>query len=190
MIYHSRILCLALLLVTLSFKTDGFTATFRSEKPRVREMERVHSTLSMVSGAAESTKTTTSSRPESKYPTARGSEVDSRKIVRWGGNFLEAVRLNHVLFASKDLASQSLAKLRSAEITFDELALQISNCAETREKKGEIGWVSTSESENEHLDLIMSPDARTDVLQRTTKVRNPFFSSVLATSIVTDFGPK
>ena len=110
--------------------------------------------------------------PASKYPTQRGSEVDSRKIVAGGAgrDNLTAVRLKHIVFASKELASQSLDQLRSAQTNFDDLAAQISNCAETRDKGGEIGWVSVSQfGDNEHLDLILPEVARIEVLGLTTK---------------------
>jgi len=116
--------------------------------------------------------------PPSKYPTKRGSTVDSRKIIAsgTGREHLTAVRIKHVLFASHELARQSFVQLRNAAITFDDLALQISNCVETREKGGEIGWVSTilgeatdDSDKNEHLDLILPESARNEVLQKTTK---------------------
>lgn len=113
----------------------------------------------------------------SKYPTARGSEVDSRKIVA-GRQKLTAVRLSHILFASEEMAANSLNQLRSASISFDELATQISNCAETREHGGSIGWVAINEegtSANEHLDLVLPPEVRTEVLQLSTKVKYSIF---------------
>lgn len=114
-----------------------------------------------------------SSTPTAKYPTERGSEVDSRKIIAGGAgrDHLTAVRLKHIVFASQELADESLALLRSARTGFDDLAVQISSCIETRDKGGEIGWVSVYEegSENEHLDLILPRDARLQVLGSTTK---------------------
>lgn len=110
--------------------------------------------------------------PPSKYPTKRGSTVDSRKIIAsgTGRHHLKAVRLKHIVFASEELASQALANLRTSQINFDELAKQISNCMETREKGGEIGWVTTSiDADNEHLDLIIPEKARDEVLGTTTK---------------------
>ena len=60
--------------------------------------------------------------------------------------------------------------MRSAQTNFDDLAAQISNCAETRDKGGEIGWVSVSQfGDNEHLDLILPEVARIEVLGLTTK---------------------
>jgi hypothetical protein len=112
------------------------------------------------------------STPLPKYPTQRGSTVDSRKIVAGGAgrDNLTAIRLKHIVFASKDLATQSLAQLRSAQTSFDDLAVQISNCAETRDKGGEIGWVSVGpDADNEHLDLILPQQARDEILQATTK---------------------
>ena len=112
--------------------------------------------------------------PPSKYPTARGSEVDSRKIIATGAGrqHLTAVRLAHILFATEDLAEASLNELRAATVNFELLAHQISNCLETREKGGEIGWVSVNDadgSKNEHLDLIFPKDARERTIHITTK---------------------
>lgn len=110
----------------------------------------------------------------SKYPTARGSELDSRKIVAAGRQKLTAVRLSHILFASKEMAANSLSQLSSTGISFDDLAKQISNCAETREAGGSIGWVSVHGDDalaNEHFDLILPPEARSIVLHLSTKVR-------------------
>ena len=108
--------------------------------------------------------------PASKYPTERGSEVDSRKIVAGGAgrDHLTAVRLKHIVFASEELATQSLQQLRSAQTNFDDLAVQISACVETRDKGGEIGWISMNRS-NEHVDLILPEEARNVVLESSTK---------------------
>ena len=110
--------------------------------------------------------------PASKYPTKRGSTVDSRQIVAGGSgrDNLTAVRLKHIVFASEELAKLSLTQLRSAQTNFDDLASQISNCAETRDKGGDIGWASVFEgANNEHLDLILPDVARTKVLGTSTK---------------------
>ena len=110
--------------------------------------------------------------PPSKYPTQRGSTVDSRKIVSQGlaQSNLQAIRLKHILFATEDLAKASLNELRSAGIFFDDLAKQLSNCAETRDEGGEIGWVNIETDGNEHLDLILPKHAREKVFQTSTKV--------------------
>ncbi len=110
--------------------------------------------------------------PPSKYPTQRGTTVDSRKIVANGSGkqHLTAVRLKHIVFATEELASQALSSLRSAQTNFDDLAKQISSCIETRGKGGEIGWVSiSSDADNEHLDLILPEEARDEVLSLSTK---------------------
>jgi|AntRauTorckE5430_2_1112549.scaffolds.fasta_scaffold00259_19 tRNA-2-methylthio-N6-dimethylallyladenosine synthase len=110
--------------------------------------------------------------PASIYPTERGSTVDSRKVVAGGSgrDNLTAVRLKHIVFASEELAKLSLAQLRSAQTSFDDLASQISNCAETRDKGGDIGWASVFEgANNEHLDLILPDAARSKVLGTSTK---------------------
>ena len=110
--------------------------------------------------------------PPSKYPTQRGSTVDSRKIVSQGlaQSNLQAIRVKHILFATEDLAKASLNELRSAGIFFDDLAKQLSNCAETRDEGGEIGWVNIETDGNEHLDLILPKYAREKVFQTSTKV--------------------
>ena len=83
---------------------------------------------------------------------------------------------------------QSLEKLTSAEMTFEQMASILSNCAETREEGGDIGWVNLSETfedtdnmfdtanngetrknPNEHLDLILPPSARKELLATPTK---------------------
>lgn len=92
--------------------------------------------------------------------------MDSRKIV---AQELTAVRLSHILFASEELASKSLNELRSASLAFDDFAKQISNCAETRKEGGSIGWVSLDDTENEHLDLLLPPEARRQAMAQTTK---------------------
>mmetsp|Transcript_86992 Transcript_86992/g.130438 ORF Transcript_86992/g.130438 Transcript_86992/m.130438 type:complete len:662 (-) Transcript_86992:853-2838(-) len=112
--------------------------------------------------------------PESKYPTRRGAEVDARKIIATGSGrlHLTAVRLNHILFASDELAQSSLHELRTATMSFEDLAKQISMCSETRDKGGSIGWISVHDedgSKNEHLDLIFPREAREQAAQITTK---------------------
>ncbi len=132
--------------------------------------------------------------PPSKYPTQRGTTIDSRRIVSQGlaATNLKAIRLKHILFASEELATSSLNELRSAGLFFDDLARQISNCAESRDEGGEIGWVNfvadgvESEQEmedmmtkvktgssdvNEHLDLLLPREARNEVLRSSSKVR-------------------
>lgn len=117
---------------------------------------------------------TVTATPASKYPTARGSEVDSRKIIAVaGGEYLTAVRVNHILFASKDMALATLQQLRSASLNFEELASQLSNCDATRQEGGAVGWVAMHEGQsgvNEHLDLVLPKEARVEVLELSTKV--------------------
>jgi len=149
-----------------SFKTS-VSSTLNIQYPPQASFGK-ETLLRMVSASYQ----TSIATPTPKYPTARGGIVDSRKIIANGAGreHLSAVRLKHILFASKELASLSLAKLRHAGINFDDLAMQISNCAETREKRGEIGWVGVGvEGSNEHLDLILSENSRETVLQKTTK---------------------
>lgn len=115
-----------------------------------------------------------SSTPPSKYPTQRGSTVDSRKIIATGSGrlHLTAVRLAHILFASSDLAEASLHELRTASISFEDLATQISLCTETRKNGGAIGWVTLDDQDgrkNEHLDGLFPREARVQAVHITTK---------------------
>jgi tRNA-2-methylthio-N6-dimethylallyladenosine synthase len=151
--------------------------------------------------AAVVTSPITGSETNIKYPTRRGSEVDSRKIINYktqnsnrssvdnndeGSNSgssspLLALRLSHILFASKELASQTLDKLTSAEWNFEQMATSVSNCAETREEGGSVGWLNLSEkfdndddieqmkNPNEHLDLILPPSARKYIITTPSK---------------------
>ena len=135
--------------------------------------------LSMVSASedvsASKNTNTKFTAPPPKFPTARGTTVDSREIVAAGSSAsagaLTAIRINHILFASEDLAESSLNELKKAGMQFDSLAGQISNCYDTREEGGNVGWMSLNEDggENEHLDLIVPPEARKDVLNMSTK---------------------
>ena len=145
----------------------GYTTTVLS-MPR-----QVLSSLQMVS-ISNDPASMFSMTPRSKYPTARGSEVDSRKIIATGAGrqALTAVRLAHVLFASDELAQASLHELRTGSISFEDLANQISLCKETREEGGAIGWVTINDNDgtkNEHLDAIFPWDAREQAVQITTK---------------------
>jgi hypothetical protein len=112
--------------------------------------------------------------PPSKYPTNRGTTVDSRQIIATGAGrlHLTAVRLAHILFASEVLAESSLHELRKASLSFEELAKQISLCSDTRDKGGSIGWVTIDDQDgtkNEHLDLLFPNQARVQAIHITTK---------------------
>ena len=192
-----HILCWWMVLIT---SVSGFLISLPvSNQPRVvgiplrmvlssPQSSRSSSSSSSKSTIPATTKTITTT-PPSKYPTQRGDTVDSRKIVAAAGakQYLTAIRLSHILFASEELARRTLDQLRDAVISFDDLARQISNCAETRENGGNIGWVSTDEkfgtndgttttdsssssTINEHLDLILPPEARTQIINLSTKV--------------------
>ncbi|GKY93965.1 hypothetical protein MPSEU_000363400 [Mayamaea pseudoterrestris] len=127
-------------------------------------------------------------RTASKYPTTRGSEVDSRKIIASGAarKHLQAVRLKHVLFATEPLALASLHDLRSATLEFEQLAKMVSACSLTRDKGGAIGWVNvggndaenvnddedhddSSNSNEDHLDELIPRAARQQLVQMSTK---------------------
>lgn len=96
----------------------------------------------------------TGSETNIKYPTARGTVTDARLIVKHGhlvhggaddSNPLLALRLSHILFASRDLAKQTLRKLTTAEWAFEDVARAVSNCAATRDAGGSVGWVDVGE---------------------------------------------
>jgi len=124
--------------------------------------------------------------PTPKYPTLRGTTVDARKIIKSGvaRQYLTAIRLAHILFETRDLADASLHRLRAADISFSDLARQISACVETRDKGGNLGWVNVPTTkdkrnsdgnsdervdDNEHLDLLFPKEAREQIVQITTK---------------------
>ena len=90
------------------------------------------------------TSSSSTTTPTPKYPTLRGTTVDARKIVKTGAarQHLKAIRLSHILFETRDLADASLHRLRSSEISFADLATQISACKETRDKGGALGWIN------------------------------------------------
>lgn len=153
-----------------------------------------------------------------KYPTSRGSEVDSRLFINYkkktgtssspspptpsdgssssystssSTSPLLALRVSHILFASRELATQTLDKLTSAtanteEWNFEHVAKSISNCAETRDEGGEVGWVNlneefssydtyNNEDNNDDDDNAFGNSASTDVEseRRTTINNNP-----------------
>jgi hypothetical protein len=106
--------------------------------------------------------TTESKAVNVKYPTVRGSEVDSRLFIDYkktttskssSSSPLLALRVSHILFASRELATQTLKKLTSTSTTtaasedwnFEHVAKSISNCVVTRDAGGEVGWVNLNE---------------------------------------------
>jgi len=153
----------------------------------------------------------TGSETNIKYPTKRGSEIDSRIIINYDTKHnsdnsnnssekdeqspLLALRLSHILFASQDLARQTLRKLTKAEWNFEDIAKVVSNCEKTREEGGSVGWINLNEdfcvggddittnsdgkvvklgeeektNPNEHLDLILPRIAREEILSTPTK---------------------
>jgi hypothetical protein len=164
---------------------QAFTATTsRSNAGMVQDVSArragaAATTLRMVSTSPNTNPTTNADTgivtPASKYPTARGSESDSRKIIATGAGrqHLTAVRIHHILFQTQALADASLHQVRSAVTPFEEMATQISACTETRDKGGAIGWVTINETDdpsvNEHLDLIFPKEAREQMIMITTK---------------------
>lgn len=158
---------LFLALVASSGPVDGYVSVSCSR------LSRKMTTFQMVSTSNDSV-SKFALTPPSKYPTARGSEVDARKIIATGAGrqHLTAIRLSHILFASDEMAQASLHELRTATISFEELSSQISLCAETRKEGGSIGWITIQDEDgtkNEHLDAIFPREAREQAVQITTK---------------------
>ncbi len=156
-----------ILLFNASFCVHGYTHS------SLRPYSTTKTLLRMVSTSNDAT-SPFALTPPSKYPTSRGSEVDSRKIIATGAGrqHLTAIRLAHVLFASEELAQTSLHQLRTATISFQELAGQISLCTETRKEGGSIGWITIQDedgSKNEHLDAIFPRVAREQAIRISTK---------------------
>ena len=152
--------------------TVAFASAYTPISTRHRQSGRL--TVQMVSTSNNAKTSKFPRTPPSKYPTMRGTTVDSRKIIATGAGrqHLTAIRLAHILFASEELAQSSLHELRAATISFEELARQISLCSGTREEGGSIGWISVRDpdgSKNEHLDEIFPRDAREQAIQITTK---------------------
>ena len=84
----------------------------------------ITSTTRLQSTPTKITSPITRSETNIKYPTQRGSEVDSRKIINYdssstnddnNGSPLLTLRINHILFASDELTQQSLDRLTKAE---------------------------------------------------------------------------
>lgn len=129
----------------------------------------------------------TGSETNVKFPTARGTTTDARKFITYSApsddseSPLLALRLNHILFASEELAKQTLVKLTKAEWNFESMAEAVSNCAETRDEGGSVGWINLAEdfdfdepseesrNPNEHLELILPRSARKEILETPTK---------------------
>jgi len=127
-----------------------------------------------------------SPRPEPIYPVTRGEPTSASAFLSPQGigrtPSVSAVRLSHILFRSRDLALETLRRLRgsatedfrddlvgsggAAFVAFGDMARMISDCELTREKGGAIGWVDTAADDaedaakNEHLDLIIPAAVR------------------------------
>ena len=181
----------------ISLSSPSCTQAFQATPPS--HHHRPHPLASTVAGDTDEATVVTSpitgSETNIKYPTKRGSEVDSRKFINYSttnnnnsndsddnSSPLLALRLSHILFASKELAKQTLDKLTKAEWNFEQMATSVSNCAETREEGGSVGWLNLSEqfdtnddydielkNPNEHLDLIIPPSAREDIISTPSK---------------------
>jgi hypothetical protein len=189
---------LALLLSLATTTTDAFLAVTHQQMPRPAFRRVVGNSdddgfrtfLLLSSRGTTATTTATEAeeagrRPplpvreiESRYPTARGSPVDSRSIVASGRRHLTAVRVRHILLLSRDLAERCLHLLRAGEVAFAEQAAAVSACSETRGGGGELGWISVPSSDdggggdderNGHLDGIFPASARKQFLCMATK---------------------
>jgi len=185
---HLALLILSAFAVEL---TDGFSVG--EQRQRSVSSTRLHPMVTSLNMVSMQEPGTTNERKggavpveklnipaDAKYPTQRGTTTDSRKIIAtFGRQHLTAVRLRHILFATEELSQATLHQLRSGDVLFENLARQLSACAETRDKGGEIGWVSvknagsslnTTMMEGEdYLDPIIPSTARETVVQITTK---------------------
>eukprot|EP00934_Nitzschia_sp_Nitz4_P007829 Nitzschia sp. Nitz4//scaffold1_size375055//351605//353702//NITZ4_000340-RA/size375055-augustus-gene-0.737-mRNA-1//-1//CDS//3329541237//7819//frame0 len=115
----------------------------------------------------------------SPFPTRRGTEIDSRKIIatKAGREHLTDVRLSHILFATQELAQLSLKAIRAAKVSFEDLASQVSLCSATREGGGSLGWVhldDPSGAKNAHLDRVFPREARERAVASSTKPGDVF----------------
>ena len=151
----------------------------KTQQQQQQEMRKTTIFAAVKSSSPLTTSTKSSTTPLPKYPTTRGDTVDARQIIATGAGkqYLTAVRLQHILLATEEMALESLHRLRASEIGFAELAQQVSACPATREHGGTIGWVSVKEydddkngaSKNAHLDDIFPAAAREKLIQITTK---------------------
>ena len=116
---------------------------------------RLHSTVEDTSTSTSTSTDTivtspiTGSETNIKYPTKRGSVVDSRLFIDYKttsntnkesssnnsyddeeeeSSPLLALRLNHILFASHEMATSTLDKLTKSQWNFEEMASIVSNC--------------------------------------------------------------
>jgi hypothetical protein len=160
-------------LSSTSSRTTSLFLSSSSKSSSSSQEEIVTTTTTTSSSTTTTSKSNQSTRLSSsspKYPVQRGEESDSRKIVSSTRQHWTAIRLNHILFATEEMATQTLVSLRTASLAFDTLASQISNCHFTREEQGNIGWVSFQSQQNDHLDPILPPDARHQILHMKVKV--------------------
>jgi hypothetical protein len=103
--------------------------------------------------------------PLPKYPTERGSTVDSRKIVQ--PTRTVSLRVAHILFVTEAMAILALQQLTSStDTTFREMASQISACTVTRCSNGDVGWIQAVGGTTYD---ILPAVAQSEVFQRTTK---------------------
>jgi tRNA-2-methylthio-N6-dimethylallyladenosine synthase len=144
----------AVLLLTLCLKPkSAFQVAPGSQHCRIPSSISRHMVLETHPQPSSPSSTTSIAASISKYPILRGSETDSRKIVQAGTRqHLQAIRVQHILFASAPLAQASLHDLRNAHMDFGELAQLLSACALTRDQKGQVGWL------NVNMNVVASDD--------------------------------
>ncbi len=70
---------------------------------------------------------------------------------------VEALWVRHILLQTRSLADEVYQLLKRGKRDFDEIARTLSDCMETRNLGGEIGWVGI---ESDHLDGILGLSAR------------------------------
>ncbi len=103
MVRRSSVVIIALSASTTPFRTQAFQTTALSSRCR-------SSALFSTTEEPEVISPITGSVTNVKYPTQRGAEVDSRKIINYNEKVGEginlALRLSHILFASEELANQ------------------------------------------------------------------------------------
>jgi tRNA-2-methylthio-N6-dimethylallyladenosine synthase len=70
---------------------------------------------------------------------------------------IEAVRFRHIEVATEQLAQECKAMLSSGSIDFAALAASVSMCESSKNKGGEVGWVSVGKSEAANTELTQVP---------------------------------
>ncbi len=92
---------------------------------------------------------------ERKAPAARWFPTKAQEVVI--PSSIEALWVRHILLQTRSLADEVFQLLKRGKRDFDEIARTLSDCMETRNSGGEIGWVGI---ESDHLDGILGLSAR------------------------------